>query len=291
METLNAFFHAYHSSFTRTYLTNSAEQLKRSKHKGKAQVVLDRAVLDNWSKQTSITLQLDDFHTTSHDKVSVPARILVILVRILNDLEALGRNLDQASELRHTLLGRPVSLKHWERFRLLSPKAAGAMTRLSTPNGYVTDVEALAKAVMEGRDFWTVPPSVSSFPSPLMPLCAQLPVSDLPPPPLRLFHKCIASSLDTSPGIDGVPYSAFRATWQVSAPLLQQVFDCITGLGFSVTPAQLLVWIPKAVLGDLPDNWRPLSMPRVFDRLIDKVVFAQAFDWFASVLHSYQILI
>ena len=32
-------------------------------------------------------------------------------------------------------------------------------------------------------------------------------------------------------------------------------------------------------------------MPRVFDRILDKVVFAQAYDWFASVLHEAQSLI
>ena len=32
-------------------------------------------------------------------------------------------------------------------------------------------------------------------------------------------------------------------------------------------------------------------MPRVFDRILDKVVFAHAFDWFASVLHGAQSLI
>ena len=32
-------------------------------------------------------------------------------------------------------------------------------------------------------------------------------------------------------------------------------------------------------------------MPRVFDRLIDKVVFAHSYDWFASVLHGAQSLV
>jgi hypothetical protein len=110
-------------------------------------------------------------------------------------------------------------------------------------------------------------------------------------PPFRFFQKCIATSIDTSPGIDGVPYSAFRAAWQITAPLLQEVFSKIVEGKFTITPTQLLVWIPKALLGDLPDNWRPLSTPRVFDRLIDKVVFAHAFDWFATVLHCSQSLI
>ena len=291
LETMRAFFHAFVSTFPRCYAAHSASQLKKSKHAGKLRVVLQRAALGNWSKQTSIALRVDDFQSTSDDRVYVPARALAAMVRISNDLDALGRNLDQANALRHSLLGRPVSLKHWERFRLLSPKASGSLNRLVSAEGHITDVEGLATAVMAGRDFWTVPPTVTHFPCDSMPLLAQSPISDLPAPPLQLFHKCFATSIDTSPGIDGIPYSAFRATWQIAALLLYTVFMHIASHGFPITPTQLLVWIPKAIIGELPDNWRPLSMPRVFDRLIDKVVFAHSFDWFASVLRGAQSLV
>jgi hypothetical protein len=211
---------------------------------------------------------------------------------MLNDVKAIGIDLDEACSTRHSLLGRPVSLKHWERFRLLSPKMTGSLARISQNGTYVTDVSGISQAVLLGREFWVNQPPelpdilVSEQNTPEM-----AEPSDLPPPPLSTYQKCIATSLNTSPGIDGIPYSAFRATWSSATVLLQAVMLAIITVTFPCNPTQLLVWIPKAIAGDLPDHWRPLNMPRVFDRLLDKVVFAHAYDWFASVLHKAQSLI
>ena len=63
----------------------------------------------------------------------------------------LAVKLDETRSMRRSLLGRPVSLKRWERFRLPSPKLAGSVIRISKGDHFVTDVQRLSEAVLQGR--------------------------------------------------------------------------------------------------------------------------------------------
>ena len=56
-------------------------------------------------------------------------------------------------------------------------------------------------------------------------------------------------------------------------------------------PNQLLVWIPKAEVGILPDNWRPLGMPSTFLRMIAAGVYYYLVATVKDVLHPSQALL
>ena len=109
-------------------------------------------------------------------------------------------------------------------------------------------------------------------------------------PTFEHFLKAILASADSAPGIDNIPYAYYRANPAQQAERLQNKLQKILQ-GLQPPPKQLLVWIPKAEAGYKSDNWRPLSMPVTWDRLIDQAVYAAILPFFESKLDHAQSLI
>ena len=72
------------------------------------------ALLD-LSCELALPIQLDDFPCTRDDYYFVPRRFLDSMLRLINDVDAIGVNLEETCSMKHSLLefllGRPVSLK------------------------------------------------------------------------------------------------------------------------------------------------------------------------------------
>jgi len=81
LDNLHAFFHAFCATFPWKHDRCSESFVRMTKHKGKPRVSLPKKVLDNWTRKTSIALRVDDFSPTTDGHVSVPARVLNVLVR------------------------------------------------------------------------------------------------------------------------------------------------------------------------------------------------------------------
>ena len=306
-----SFYWAFSRTFRKAKPTCPSFFLKRRIDAWKSEVSIPTSVFAAFNELSVTKLDPTAFRTNEKGQLQVPRRVRDAMLRVVNDAHSIRTSLDDACNLRSSLLGRPASLKHWERFRLLCPKASGALSKLSVGEAsYVTTPQDLATVVLQGREFWFEKPrpldphltsSLLSDVHGLHPSQARaLPISKLSLlqatqdelfPSTQDFYSAIVKSLNTSPGIDGVPYSAFRATPERSASVLRSLFCNIVMKEPAPHTTQLLVWIPKAVAGDKPDNWRPLSMPRVFDRLLDKVVFAKTYQWFEKALHPAQSLI
>ena len=193
------------------------------------------------------------------------------------------------------------SKRLWEKFRLIVPKFIGALSILRRADGTMTEDPAeMDQLVRIGREFWVEPPADNNFDIELdnYPCghkkdsrgSATIDSRPIGPPTEAYFLKAILSSADTAPGIDGVPYAYYRLK---PAPQAKKLSDRLSAIidGTQPPPRQLLVWIPKAEAGLSADNWRPLSMPVTWDRLIDHAVYSRILPFFETHLDNSQSLI
>ena len=318
LQTTNAFYQAFATTFPRQRRADPAYLLRQSANSNKVMSKIPLDTINSYNDKVKFPICPEQFHSKGPDHVLLPKRVRDDMLRIFNDWEALQRDLNGVCSLRASLMGQPRSLKVWERFRMLSPKATGALTTIQdSTEQFHTHPRDIARTVLEGREFWTeAPPEITEaefaalLPEPHTLSTPNLasegepnldhPLSDWHLfPSVTRFSDILAVCGNTSPGIDGIPYAAYRTDIPFASQLLHSCLGCICANDPQVTnhvtnlptPHQLLVWIPKAVAGPTPNNWRPLSMPLVYDRLMDKVVFASAFPWFASKLHPAQSLI
>ena len=292
---MNAFFKAFATTFPSRPPTDPAYVLRKRCSASKCTLAVTEDTIHSLNQKTRLQVDIANLSVRSDGRLHISRRLRDTWLEALNDYESLQRQISDCCSLRASLLGKPVSLKVWERFRMLSPKSTGTLTRLYDKQGCLQiDLQKIASTVLQGREFWTQHPSHVDLRE-MEALAQFVPVRHHPPeltfPDLQLFRDALATAPNTSPGLDGVPYSAYRTAHDVSAQILRDFFLAVVEGSVQCTPTQLLVWIPKAVEGLYPDNWRPLSMPQVYDRIIDKVMFAFLFTWFSSVLHPSQSLL
>ena len=317
---LNAFFIAFRTSFPTKHDLSVGFRLRKAKQATLSTFRLEENVLQDALAKTRTAVDLSTFPRTSNKSVIIPRRLRDSLLQTINDCESLQRSLRELDAHRAAMLGAAPSVKHWERLRMLSPKEVGTLCQLSDVDGSMrTDPAELAFVIVQGREFWLSAPDTISQDQ-MTEICYHVPVRrneiclsapdnishaqkivecNPPPATTSIHHMPSVASLfstitccpNTSPGLDGIPYSAYRAAPEASARILHNVLTSICNGKHTGAPRQLLVWIPKAQAGTRPDNWRPLSMPLVYDRILDKAVFKSAFSWFASVLHPCQSLV
>ena len=290
---LNAFVEAFAKTFpVRSASSVSLSYLFKRKLQTKSTVILEHSIIAALELQTGLVVDTSSLCASGNGLI-VPRPALLHWLSVLDHQKAMQHSVSHLYTIRAQLLGRSPSVKVFEKYKLLAAKATGSLCRIQTAAGIVTDPSQVAEAVRVGREFWVQEPSHldDSLRNGLS--VADLPdfVSDVPAPSLLDFQRAIACSPDTSPGLDGIPYAAYRMCSTLTADTLASFLERIAGSGVNFPTKQLLVWIPKASAGDSPDNWRPLSMPLVFDRLIDKTVFAVITPWFKAMLHHSQSLI
>jgi hypothetical protein len=160
LNSVHAFYHAFSKTFPATYGPPGAHYLKRYVDANKSRIEVPRQVIHDFQKQTTIQINPEQFSVINQDHVVLPRRVRDVMLRILNDNDAIKTTLEESCTIRSNLLGRPASLKHWERFRLLSPKASGALVRLRrNDDSMALTPQEVSDETLNGRSFWfQVPP-------------------------------------------------------------------------------------------------------------------------------------
>jgi hypothetical protein len=185
--------------------------------------------------------------------------------------------------------------KLWDKFRLIVPKFTGALCKLKREdNSFSEDPAELDTLVRKGREFWLEPKISCDYTGIIHAYSEKqqcrgrsAPVSDYSQTK-EYFLKAILSSADSAPGIDNIPYAYYRANPIQQACRLHNKLSKILKEE-QAPPQQLLVWIPKAEAGFQADNWRPLSMPVTWDRLIDQAAYAAIVPFFeAQLSHAHR---
>ena len=189
---------------------------------------------------------------------------------------------------------KPILSLH-KRIRTLLPKCSGTLTSLHDGQGGVAVTpQAIDIAIRHTRQFWNLPPQ--DTPSHLLDLLndysSEDPFPVIPFPHVDSFVKVILHTPDSAAGLDGVPYAAYRVLPDLSAHILSNLLSqSILSPTHVRKPQQLLVWIPKAEVGQHADNWRPLGMPPCAWRIISATVFGSIASLAASILHPSQALL
>ena len=81
-----------------------------------------------------------------------------------------------------------------------------------------------------------------------------------------VLDKAGRQCTDSAPGLDGLPYAAYRAAPNAAFRVLTHRLH------------KALVFIPKADAGSYADNFRPLGLPNTADRIIDQAVYVQMYS-------------
>ena len=193
---------------------------------------------------------------------------------------------------------------------MLVPKYTGALHKLQREDAsFSEDPTELDQLVRKGREFWLEPVIAHDFSQLIEEYkCAHQNKTSLSQqtatsnstesrgrsaqdpdyePTQNHFLKAILNSADSAPGIDNIPYAYYRTNPSQHAQKLKEKLKDITE-GKLPPPKQLLVWIPKAEAGYKADNWRPLSMPVTWDRLIDQAAYAAILPFFEAKLDHAQ---
>ena len=189
---------------------------------------------------------------------------------------------------------RTSTTHFWQRMRELK-------TTQGTYNGPIyratgqrcNTVQDLDQAMIDTRSFWEESPPETQ--ASWQPILAQYQAGNklFPPFPDLTVQKIQSHLLHTkesAPGLDGLPYAAWRLNPQASSHAIYKLFTKITRAE-EEPPSQVLVWIPKAVAGPTGDYFRPLGMPNTSHRVLDGALAALVVAHCSDYLHPSQSML
>ena len=104
------------------------------------------------------------------------------------------------------------------------------------------------------------------------------------------FPELTIAKIQSQPGLDGIPYAAWRLNPEASSHAIHKLFTKITRAQ-EEPPSQVLVWIPKATAGPTGDYFRPLGMPNTSHRILDGALSALVVAHCSPHLHPSQSML
>ena len=168
---------------------------------------------------------------------------------------------------------RRNSHQFWQRMRQLKTTQGTYNGPIHRADGKKQDLDL---AMLDTRAFWEEhPPDTQQSCHPI--LAEYHAGNNLFPPFPDLTIQEIQSHLlhtkESAPGLDGVPYAAWRLNPEASGHASYQLYiNIITAQ--EEPPSQVLVWIPKATAGPTGDYFQPLGMPNTSHRVLDGALSA-----------------
>ena len=182
----------------------------------------------------------------------------------------------------------------WQRMRELKTTQGTYNGPIYRANGRKCHtVQDLDQAMIDTRSFWEEsPPHTQASWQPILQEY-QAGNNYLPPFPELTIAKIQSHLLHTkesAPGLDGIPYAAWRLNPEASSHAIHKLFTQITRAQ-EEPPSQVLVWIPKATAGPTGDYFRPLGMPNTSHRILDGALSALVVAHCSPHLHPSQSML
>ena len=248
-------------------------------------------------KHVDMGIQIKEFQHETHagiESVWVSKELLRDIVEKLDFLEThtnTGQPEETLIRATYTTIRQPILYK---RIRALFPKFTGSLGSLKDAQGKMTSsLNEIDKLVRSTRGFWVEEPEIieQSLMDKLHQYAKNSPKwTSSETPPLEFFKQAVIVSGDSAVGNDTIPFAAHRIDPDKTARLMQRRLVEIVSKKVP-PPRQLLVWIPKAVVGFHADDWRPLGMPSTFDRIFAAAVYKWTTESNIDILHSSQALL
>ena len=151
-------------------------------------------------------------------------------------------------------------------------------------------VKDIDLAMLDTRAFWEErPPETQKEWIPILQRYQQ--GNDLFPPfPVLTTEKIqlhLLHTKDSAPGLDGIPYAAWRLNPSAASHAIYKLFLAILQAK-EEPPSQVLVWIPKATAGPTGEYFRPLGMPNTSHRVLDGAIASLAVSHCSNYMHPSQ---
>ena len=189
---------------------------------------------------------------------------------------------------------RSNSTAFWHRMRELKTTQGTYNGPIYRSNGHKCHtVQDLDQAMIDTRSFWEESPPETQIS--WHPILQEYQAGNnyFPPFPELTTAKIQSHLLHTkesAPGLDGIPYAAWRLNPEASSHAIYKLFTKITRAQ-EEPPSQVLVWIPKATAGPTGDYFRPLGMPNTSHRVLDGALSALVVTHCSQHLHPSQSML
>ena len=229
-----------------------------------------------------------------HNQIIVPVKVIAECFEYIEQTTINQRGIAHNDVEDKAMRGVGSQTAMWQRLRQTCPRTIFYNGPIVDGSGEVctTDI-SLQNAMLATRQFWFEAPCVydSSWNEYLRKyeeITAVWPA--ISPPVQSDYVKTLFVTKDSSPGPDGLPYSAWRIIPSVSASVMCGFLTDVLNDVLS-PPVSVQAWIPKAKLGPTADFFRPLGMPSTFERVVDGTIASVLARIVSSLLHPSQVVL
>lgn len=268
--------------------------LRKFIHRPQLFVHVRRPLLEELLKMCPLYCLSPDNLVAQHDLVIVPRKLLVDCFEYIDYSLHKERGIMHSDVMERTMRGLGSQANMWQRLRQSCPKTIFYHGPILQGDGShcTTDLE-LQKAMLATREFWFEEPSQfdDAWNPYLQAYTAQTSRwPHIPVPREEDFVKTLFYTKDSSPGPDGIPYSAWRLLPSISSQAMLAFLHNVVSDNLS-PPVSVQTWIPKAKLGPTADYFRPLGMPSTFERVVDGTIASVMVKIVAPFLHPSQVVL
>ena len=229
-----------------------------------------------------------------HNQIILPVKVIAECFEYIEHTTINQRGISHNDVDVKTMRGVGSQTAMWQRLRQTCPRTIFYNGPILDGSGEVctTDI-SLQNAMLATRQFWFDAPCVydSAWNDYIRKYAEITDVWPAIPPPVQSdYVKTLFLTKDSSPGPDGLPYSARRLIPSVSASAMCGFLTDVLNDVHS-PPVSVQAWIPKAKLGPTADFFRPLGMPSTFERVVDGTIASVLAKIVSSLLHPSQVVL
>ena len=189
---------------------------------------------------------------------------------------------------------RSNATQFWQRMRELKTTQGTYNGPIYRANGQrCNTVHDLDQAMIDTRAFWEEKPPETE--PAWLPILSEYQAGNcrfptFPDLTIARIQNHLLHTKESAPGLDGIPYAAWRLNPEATGHAIYKLFTRITRAQ-EEPPSQVLVWIPKAAAGPTGDHFRPLGMPNTSHRILDGALSSLVVAHCSQHLHPSQSML